>query len=486
LGGDGLKSVGVRKVGVSVMLVLFVVSSYVLVPVNVKMAEAFVVNPAVVRAVATAAASLGMKIKNTGAAEKLTRYLAPKMSEGLKQRLLYAAEAGLLTLGMFWEELRDMVVDIKAYFEQEGDILHRYGAWGTVDMTVPAGWPNTQILYGPEFKIASTDDGVVCIRMIKQEWWKLNEWSSSTYGIESFLLQRKDGDSWVNINNMCLFSSMGSKYHHKFKYNENWINLNVAEGEYFGWDGYIEGDNINFIPFYHRVYGSSIQRCQDNVITASINRDDVLRFGIRVAGKEDYDRVQFVEVTYLQELGLEVEDYEFTAAVEDVVRPEELERKSVVVPGDIGDLVDKDEKDMIYQDAVVTPGVDEGVDSEKGWLENIYRVVTTLPERIAYEVKKAFEVTVDVKAEMGEIKSKFNRKLVGFDTDISSYIDMQDSYDCPVWKYMNPYSGEEYVLINWCEYEEYVGKFKRWLSGILVVMTLAACYQIIKVKVVID
>jgi hypothetical protein len=457
-----------KKIIAVMMLLLIVFGMFDLCMIRESLAAApLVLTADAILYLGTACVAGGMVFTSAEDMSALITEVWNRASKGLKQKVVDSIAIGSVFLGDKWSELISIIRDIRQEFHDGNDIISSQP------------WVGNYILENKDPR------GVLYRDYIGSCGEQLGfEWTVTTLKLD------------INLGHSYNPSSMSGKAILSIVTNGPYSMLRVRGGKESGgseeiYDRVFEGYKINMIlSGLTGDYGVIIRNSNGDIIKSYegclgsvIDKQLYISYRYAVSAGTSSESVY---LTGTQDYAIPSTACTYDDVLDWPARPGELEQKKVGIPLELGDLLGKTADDLTYDNYIDAPGVDLGAESEIGWLQNVYNGIKALPSSIAQAIAAQFAITVDVRAEMNGIKNKFNRKLVGFDTDISSYIDMQDSYDCPVWKYNNPYSGEEYVLINWCEYEEYVGKFKRWLSGILVVMTLAACYQIIKVKVVID
>lgn len=420
-------------------------------------------------ALGTACVAGGLIFNSADDMSALITEVWQRASKDLRQKVVDSVAIGSVLLGDKWYELIRIIRDIRQEFYDKSDIISNQP------------WAGNYILVNEGTALLWCRDYIgVCGEQLSFEW------TVSTLELDicighSFNAQSGSGKPIFevrtksdNYNALRLYGGNESgqtkqiydKVYDGYKIN---MVLSGVSGDYGVIVRKVNGDVISS-------YAGSVGSVNDKqlYINYRYRNGSVPTVGVYLTGYQDYV-IPSTACTY-------------DGVLDWPARPGELEQKKVGFPVNLNDLLGKKADDLTYDNYIDAPGVDLGTETETGWLQNVYNGVKALPSAIASAVAAQFAITVDIGAEFDGIMSKARGKMIPGYEDVGDLMGdyMSDCEDCPKIYIKNGITGQDELLINWCYYEDMIIQFKRWLGGIMIILTLAAVYRIARVNLVVD
>jgi hypothetical protein len=464
----GVRVVKYKKLIAVLMLVVFVFGMFDFCLIRESLAAVpLVLTSDAIIALGTACVAGGMVFTSAEDMSALITEVWNRASKGLKQKVVDSIAIGSVFLGDKWSELIGIIKEIRQEFHDSGDIISSQP------------WVGNYLLENKEPRnVWYKDDIGVCGEQLTFEW------TVSTLKLDIVLGHSYEGHSGKVI----LGINADAYYYNKSKliggtesgaateiydrvYKDYKINM-VLDGMTGEYGIYLRNKDGELIKTYAGSVGSIINK----------------PLSIRYRYGHYEDASHSVYLTGTQDYVIPSTACTYDDVLDWPARPGELEQKKVGIPLELGDLLGKTANDLTYDNYIDAPGVDLGAESETGWLQNVYNGIKALPSSIAQAIAAQFAITIDIGAEFDAIMSKVRGKMVPGYEDVGDLMGdyMNDCDDCPKVYIQNVITGQDELLINWCDYEDMIIQFKRWLGGIMIVLTLAAIYRIARVKLVVD
>ncbi len=452
-----------HKFLVCLVLSVFIVNVLVLPPFVINNeAEAvapavLVLTPAAKVALAAGMVACGLVFADNTQVDNLVTETWDRASNGLKQKIVDTVGIGGTFLGVHWNELIRIIRDLRQDFIEHGDILSRYNSDNVITLQNHGSW------------VLSTRD--ICVL----DGYFEAEFTICGRKLDCFSIQTVQGGLFIYVYNAYPDSTfqvfnIRSPYKHL-------VQLSHSTTDVFRMM-YVLGEVTIF-------------RNGEVIYNRFVDNPDAYEGGqVEIKYRyQDDDSAQMIKLSFPVPVVIPEGSCTYDEVLDNPSRGGELEGKKVGWPiGGLDDILGKTPTDLAYDNVLNPPGVDVGTGTEVGWLENVYNGVMSIPARIAAAISDAFAINVSIDAELSKVKGKVQKKMVGFTTDMTpdKYFSMQDDNNAPKWYIGNLVTGQPELLIDWADYDDIVRKFKRWLGGIMIVLTLAACYRIIRVNIVID